>query len=48
MYLRHSLDFSLWSVPKALYFLLQYYAPANQIASGTEEEQPHSNTHTQV
>lgn len=29
-------------------FWLQYYTPANQLAGANEQEQPHSNTHTQV
>lgn len=29
-------------------FSFQYYTPANQIGGSTEQEQAHSNTHTQV
>lgn len=28
--------------------IFQYYTPANQIGGPTEQEQAHSNTHTQV
>lgn len=36
-------DFVDWNC-----FVFQYYTPANQIGGANEQEQAHSNTHTQV